>query len=59
MNNETKEKIYYMQQQADTLCSEISKLMREDADLSDEHLNELIKLGLFISMECQDLLDKE
>lgn len=37
MNDEHKEKIYYIQQQAD----------------------ELIKLGVFISMTCQELLDEE
>ena len=44
MNDEHKEKIYYIQQQADELSAEISKLMRKDADLSEKHLNELIKL---------------
>lgn len=29
--------------------------MRKDADLSEKHLNELIKLGVFISMTCQDI----
>ena len=32
MNDEHKEKIYYIEQQADELCAEISKLMRKDAD---------------------------
>ena len=43
MNDEHKEKIYYIQQQADELSAEISKLM----------------LGVFISMTCQELLDEE
>ena len=30
MNDEHKEKIYYIQQQADELSAEISKLMRKD-----------------------------
>ena len=51
--------IYYIQQQADELSAEISKLMRKDADLSEKNLNELIKLGVFISMTCQELLDEE
>ena len=59
MNDEHKEKIYYIKQQADELCAEISKLMRKDADLSEKHLNELIKFGVFISMTCQELLDEE
>lgn len=59
MNDEHKEKIYYIQQQADELSAEISKLMREDADFSETHLNDLIKLGVFISMTCQELLDEE
>ena len=42
-----KKKIYYIQQQADELSAEISKLMRKDADLSEKHLNDLIKLGVF------------
>lgn len=33
MNDEHKEKIYNIQQQADVLSAEISKLMRKDADL--------------------------
>lgn len=52
MNDEHKEKIYYIQQQADMLSTEISKLMRKDADISEKHLNELIQLGVFISMTC-------
>ena len=59
MNDEHKEKIYNIQQQADVLSAEISKLMRKDADLSEKHLNELIQLGVFISMTCQKLLDEE
>ena len=59
MDNRYKEKIYHIQQQADELCSEISKLMRKDADLSEKHLNDLIKMGLDISMTCQELLDEE
>jgi len=59
MNDEHKEKIYYIQQQADMLSAEISKLMRKDANLSEKHLNELIQLGVFISMICQELLDEE
>lgn len=59
MNDEHKEKIYYIQQQADELSAEISKLMKKDADLSEKHLNELIELGVFISMTCQELLDEE
>lgn len=59
MNDEHKEKIYYIQQQADVLSAEISKLMRKDADFSEKHLNELIQLGVFISMTCQELSDEE
>ena len=59
MNDEHKEKIYYIQQQADMLSAEISKLIRKDADLSEKHLNELIQLGVFISMTCQELLEEE
>ena len=59
MNDDHKEKIYYIQQQADELSAEISKLMRKDADFSETHLNDLIKLGVFISMTCQELLDEE
>ena len=59
MNDEHKEKIYYMQQQADELTAELSKLMRKDADFSEKHLNDLIKLGVFISMTCQELLDED
>ena len=59
MNDEHKEKIYYIQQQADELSAEISKLMRKDADFSETLLYDLIKLGVFISMTCQELLDEE
>ena len=41
------------------LSAEISKLMRKDADLTKKHLNELIQLGVFISMTCQELLEVE
>lgn len=51
--------VHYIQQQADELSAEISKLMRKDADFSETHLNDLIKLGVFISMTCQELLDEE
>ena len=33
--------------------------MRKYADLSEKHLNDLIKLGVSISMTCQELLDEE
>ena len=59
MNDEHKEKIYYIQQQADELSAEISKLMRKDAVLFVFYLNGLVKLGVFISMTCQELLDEE
>lgn len=59
MDDKHKEKIYYIQQHADMLSAEISKLMRKDADISEKHLNELIQLGVFISMTCQELLDEE
>ena len=59
MNDEHKEKIYYIQQQADVLSAEVSKLMRKDADLSEKHLIDLIQLGVFISMTCQELLDEK
>lgn len=59
MNDENKVKIYYIQEQADELSAEISKLLRKDADISEKHLNELIQLGVFISMTCQELLDSE
>lgn len=57
--NIEKENILYIQQQADNLCAEISKLMRKDADLSERHLNDLIVTGLSISMLCQHMLDQE
>lgn len=59
MNDEHKEKIYHMQQQVDELSAEISKLIRKEADLSEKHLNDLIKLGVFISLTCQELLNEE
>ena len=58
-SDENKEKICYIQKKADELSAEISKLMTKDADFSEKHLNELIKLGVFISMTCQELLDEE
>ena len=33
--------------------------MRTDAGLSEKHLNDLIKLGVFISITCEELLDEE
>ncbi len=59
MDDSNKEKVYYIQQQADNLCAEISSLLRKDADMSAEHLNEMIKMGLDISKLCQDMLDEE
>ena len=59
MDIKDKEKIYYIQQQADNLCAEIAGLMKKDADTSAEHLNEMIKMGLDISMLCQDMLNEE
>lgn len=58
MNDANKEKIYYIQQQADNLCAEISSLLKKDADMSSEHLNTMIKMGLDISLLCQDMLDE-
>lgn len=56
MDDKNKDKIYYIQQQADNLCAEISSLLRKDADMSSEHLNAMIKMGLDISMLCQGML---
>lgn len=57
MREDEKYRIYHIQQQADTLCAEISKLMRKDADLSERHMNELISRGLEISVICQEMLE--
>ena len=59
MNDEHKEKIYYIQQQADELSTEISKLMKKMLTFQKNILMNLIELGVFISMTCQELLDEE
>lgn len=41
------------------MSEEQIKIWKKDADLSEKHLNELIELGVFISMTCQELLDEE
>lgn len=43
MDTEDKNKVLYIQQQADELSAEIAKLIGENADLSEKRLNELIK----------------
>lgn len=50
MTSKQKNQILYIQEQADALSAEISELMRNGADLSHKHLNEMIQRGLFISM---------
>lgn len=42
-----------------SLSTLYNEVMKKDADLSEKHLNELIELGVFISMTCQELLDEE
>jgi len=59
MDTESKNKVLYIQQQADELSAEIASLIGKDADLSEKHLNELIKKSLFISMVSQEILDAE
>lgn len=46
-----------IQREADLICSELSKLTRNNTDVTNEKLNELIQLGLSISMKCSELLD--
>lgn len=59
MDTESKNKVLYIQQQAKELSAEIARLIGKDADLSEKHLNELIKKSLFISMVSQEILDAE
>lgn len=33
--------------------------MRNGADLSHKHLNEMIQRGLFISMVCEEMLNEQ
>jgi hypothetical protein len=47
-----------MQENADVLCAEISKLLSSNTAITEEKVNELIQLGLEISMMCSDLSEE-
>lgn len=46
-----------IQRDADLICAELSKLIRDNSAITNEKLNELIRLGVNISMTCSELLD--
>lgn len=47
----------YPMTDADLICAELSKLIRDNSAITNEKLNELIRLGVNISMTCSELLD--
>lgn len=55
--DEIQEYIAEIQEEADLLCSELGNMTRKDANISNEKINELIKIGLSISIKCSELLD--
>lgn len=46
-----------IQRDADLICAELSKLIRDNSAVTNEKLDELIRLGVNISMTCFELLD--
>lgn len=57
MNHADKQAVEYIQQNADLICAELSKLTRPGVQITNEKLNEMIKLGVGISVTCNRLLD--
>ncbi len=55
--NESKEAFSLIQNRADLLCSELSKLTRNHESISNDKINELIQIGLEISIICSENLD--
>lgn len=41
----------------DLIYSELGKLTRKDTVVSNQKINELVRLGLSISMKCSELLN--
>lgn len=52
------EELLYMKNNADIICAEISSLLKSQQPISETKANELIKLGLEISMMCDNLIDE-
>ena len=50
MTSKQKNQILYIQEH---------ELMRNGADLSHKHLNEMIQRGIFISMVCEEMLNEQ
>ena len=57
MENHSKE-LLYMKNNADIICAEISSLLKSQQPISETKANELIRLGLEISMMCDNLSDE-
>ena len=57
MNYDITEDILYIQESADLLCARLGALTRNEAIVDNATINELIGIGVNISMVCQTLLD--
>lgn len=57
MNSRIVTDILYIQERTDLLCARLGALTRKDADIDTATINELIGIGVDISMLCQVLLD--
>lgn len=49
--------ILYIQERTDLLCAKLGTLTRNGANIDNAAINELISIGVDISMVCQMLLD--
>jgi len=58
MNFNLENDILYVQERCDLLCAELGKLARKDAIINNAAINELIGIGIDISMTCQMILEK-
>lgn len=57
MNKNLENDILYIQQRCDLLCAVLGSLARKDAVINNSIINELIGIGVDISMTCQMMLD--
>ena len=57
MSNSVAMDILYIQEKADLLCARLGALTRKGDVIDNTVINELIGIGVDISMVCQMLLD--
>lgn len=58
MSHEDKQAVEYIHQNADLICAELNKFTRPGSQITNEKLNEIIRLGVGISITCNRLLDE-